>query len=29
LADPLSPREIEILKLVATGASNREIAERW
>lgn len=28
LADPLSPREIEILKLVATGASNREIAER-
>ncbi len=28
LPDPLSPREIEILKLVATGASNREIAER-
>lgn len=27
LPDPLSPREIEILKLVATGASNREIAE--
>ena len=27
LADPLSPREIEILRLVATGASNREIAE--
>lgn len=26
LPDPLSPREIEILKLVATGASNREIA---
>ncbi|KAF0112528.1 MAG: Two component transcriptional regulator LuxR family [Chloroflexi bacterium] len=28
LADPLSPREVEILRLVATGASNREIAER-
>lgn len=28
LPDPLSPREIEILKLVATGASNREIAEK-
>jgi DNA-binding NarL/FixJ family response regulator len=28
LADPLSPREIEILRLVATGASNKEIAER-
>ncbi len=27
LADPLSPREIEILRFVATGASNREIAE--
>jgi len=26
LTDPLSPREIEILRLVATGASNREIA---
>ncbi len=29
LADPLSPRELEILKLVATGASNREIAETF
>lgn len=27
LPDALSPREVEILKLVATGASNREIAE--
>jgi len=27
LAEPLSPREVEILKLVATGASNREIAD--
>lgn len=27
LADPLSPREIEILRLVATGASNKEIAD--
>ena len=27
LAEPLSAREIEILKLVATGASNKEIAE--
>lgn len=27
LLDPLSTREIEILKLVATGASNKEIAE--
>jgi DNA-binding NarL/FixJ family response regulator len=28
LIDPLSGREIEILRLVATGASNKEIAER-
>lgn len=27
LIDPLSPRELEILRMVATGASNREIAE--
>jgi DNA-binding NarL/FixJ family response regulator len=27
LAEPLSAREVEILKLVATGASNKEIAE--
>ena len=27
LVDPLSAREIEILRLVATGASNKEIAE--
>lgn len=27
LEEPLSPRETEILRLVATGASNREIAE--
>lgn len=27
LAEPLSPRELEILRLVATGASNRDIAE--
>ena len=28
LAEPLSPRELELLRLVAQGASNREIAER-
>ena len=28
LIDPLSPREIEILQLVATGASNKEIADK-
>ena len=28
LIDPLSPRELEILRLVAQGLSNREIAER-
>jgi DNA-binding NarL/FixJ family response regulator len=28
LPDPLSPREIEIIKLVATGASNKEIADK-
>jgi len=28
LTDPLSPRELEILRLIATGASNREIAGR-
>lgn len=28
LADPLSHREIEILRLVATGASNKEIADQ-
>jgi DNA-binding NarL/FixJ family response regulator len=27
LPDPVSTREIEILRYVATGASNREIAE--
>lgn len=27
LAEPLSPREMEILRVVATGASNRDIAE--
>jgi len=28
MPDPLSPREIEILRVVATGASNKEIAEQ-
>ena len=28
LAEPLSERELEVLKLVANGLSNREIAER-
>jgi DNA-binding NarL/FixJ family response regulator len=28
LEEPLSPREYEILKLVATGVSNKEIADR-
>jgi len=28
LIDPLSPREVEILQLVATGASNKEIADK-
>jgi len=28
IADPLSPREIEILRVVATGASNKEIADQ-
>lgn len=27
LVEPLSPRELEILRLVSTGASNRDIAE--
>jgi DNA-binding NarL/FixJ family response regulator len=27
LEEPLSPRELEILRLVATGASNRDIAD--
>jgi LuxR family maltose regulon positive regulatory protein len=28
LVDPLTPRELEILELLATGASNQDIAER-
>jgi len=28
IADPLSPREVEILRVVATGASNKEIADQ-
>lgn len=28
MPDPLSPREIEIIRLVATGASNKEIADK-
>lgn len=28
MPEPLSPREIEIIKIVATGASNREIADK-
>jgi len=28
LAEPLTPREMEILRLVATGVSNKEIADR-
>lgn len=28
IPDPLSPREIEILRVVATGASNKEIADQ-
>jgi LuxR family maltose regulon positive regulatory protein len=27
LAEPLSPREVEVLRLLADGASNRRIAE--
>lgn len=27
IPDPLSPREIEILRIVAQGASNKEIAD--
>jgi DNA-binding NarL/FixJ family response regulator len=29
LADPLSPREMEILQQVSTGASNKEIADKF
>ncbi len=28
LVDPISPRELEVLQLVAQGLSNREISER-
>jgi LuxR family maltose regulon positive regulatory protein len=28
IADPLSPRELEVLQLIAEGLSNREIGER-
>ncbi len=28
MVEPLSPREVEILQLVAEGLSNREIGER-
>lgn len=28
IPDPLSPREVEILRIVATGASNKEIADQ-
>jgi len=28
LVDPLSPRELEILQLIAQGLSNREISEQ-
>ena len=28
LVDPLNPRELEVLRLIAEGYSNREIADR-